>query len=143
LLRRCLEKDSKERLPDIAMARIEIKDALSAPSDNDAVAESKPAPQLVSPNRLRLAWSLAALLSISLVVTVVLWSPWRTPPLGETLRLSSELGADTSLVSYDTGNSAMALSPDGTVMAFVGARNGASQIYIRRLGQLQASPLAG
>jgi len=31
LLRRCLEKDRKERTPDIAVARFELKDALTAP----------------------------------------------------------------------------------------------------------------
>src|SRR5207237_26188 len=40
-------------------------------------------------------------------------------------------------------NSALALSPDGSTLAYAGQKGGARQIYIRHLGQLQAAPLAG
>jgi serine/threonine protein kinase len=69
LLRRCLEKDRKERAPDIGMARLEIKEALTAP------AEPTPSIGLVvaawkRPLRsFRLAWSVAA---ISLLAALAL-----------------------------------------------------------------------
>jgi Tol biopolymer transport system component len=37
----------------------------------------------------------------------------------------------------------LALSPDGSLLAFVGTNNGVNQIYLRRLEQLGALPLAG
>jgi serine/threonine-protein kinase len=43
----------------------------------------------------------------------------------------------------NAANSALALSPDGSTLAFVGVKDRTAQIYLRRLGQLQASPLAG
>jgi serine/threonine-protein kinase len=58
------------------------------------------------------------------------------------LRFTSK-GADVSLGASVTGNSALALSPDGSLLAFVGVKNGVTQIYIRHLGELQASPMAG
>ena len=59
------------------------------------------------------------------------------------MRLSVELGSDVSLAS-GVGNSA-ALSPDGAVLAFVAHKAAAEspQLYVRRLDQLQATPLAG
>jgi serine/threonine-protein kinase len=54
-----------------------------------------------------------------------------------------EFGADVGLGANIAGNSALALSPDGSVLAFVGIKNNISQIYLRRLAQLQALPLAG
>jgi eukaryotic-like serine/threonine-protein kinase len=42
LLRRCLEKDRKRRLPDIGTARLEIDEALTAPSSTAFVTTSSP-----------------------------------------------------------------------------------------------------
>jgi len=62
------------------------------------------------------------------------------------VRLSVELGADASLVIYGAGSGTAAiLSPDGKLLAFVAQKAGGQspQLYVRRLEQLQASPLAG
>ncbi len=56
-------------------------------------------------------------------------------------RLSAELGTD--VVISRTGGADLALSPDGSVLAFRGEKNGSTQLYIRRLAQLQAVPLPG
>ena len=64
------------------------------------------------------------------------------PPAGARVRLSAEIGADVSLVT-DLGPNAV-LSPDGRTLAFVGGKTGGTaQIWVRRLDQLQAAPLAG
>jgi serine/threonine-protein kinase len=81
-----------------------------------------------------------ALLSASLAV----WALWRpAPEAAPPLRLSAELGAAASLA---TGfGPAAILSPDGRVLAFV-ASQGADErrpLYVRRLEQLDAAPLAG
>src|SRR5581483_9930616 len=102
---------------------------------------TNPVPEAVSPTAIRKVrgqwvWqAIAAVLVIALVIFV--WAPWRIAPPAlpaAPLRLSSELGADVSLAANTTGNSALALSPDGSILAFVGTKNGAQQIYIRRLG---------
>ena len=68
------------------------------------------------------------------------WQTVRGPP---PLRLEAGLGVDASLVT-DPG-AAMALSLDGGVLAFVARQSpgGSSQLYVRRLEQLQATPLSG
>ena len=61
-------------------------------------------------------------------------------------RVSAELGTEASLVTYQYGQGpAVILSPNGEMLAFIARRSGgeARQIYVRRLDQLQAAPLAG
>jgi serine/threonine-protein kinase len=138
LIRRCLEKNRKGRLPDIAMARIEIGDALSIPVQTTAA----PA-ETISSNRARVSWAFAALFAVAFAATLAFWSPWQTTAPPPPLRLTAELGADVSLATDVIGNSSIAISPDGAALAFIGTKDGINEIYVRRLEQLQASPLSG
>ena len=139
LLRRCLEKDRKRRLADAADARLELDDTQTS-SGSDA---THVAPAVTQPAwRRALPWAFAGVLAAALVLT--LWAPWRASSAAPALmRFSAELGADVSLV-LGTGDVA-ALSPDGTVIAFVAQKSDSAnpQIYVRRLSQAVASPLAG
>jgi serine/threonine-protein kinase len=144
LLRRCLEKDRKRRLADIADARLELEEALIRPSaDPGAVDRIKPA----EPARVALRalpWTVAAA-AVAITVAVYMLStrwPANSQSAGP-LRLSVDLGAEASLVT-DQGTAAV-LSPDATVLAFVAQKSagGNSQLYIRRLEQLQATALPG
>jgi Tol biopolymer transport system component len=142
LLRRCLEKNPKRRWHAVGDLRIEIENALAGPAGEPA---QTAAPRVVIGNTALAA--VAASVSFALAVTLFLWAPWRTAPAAAPavpLRMSGELGTDASLAAnLPAGNSALALSPDGSVLAFVARKGGNIQIYIRRLGQLEASPLSG
>ncbi len=134
MLRRCLEKDLRRRLQAIGEARIAIEDALAGvPEETVAVA--------VPFWRRALPWLLTTAV---LTFLLGLWTAWRPAPQpGKPQRLSVELGADAPLVT-NFGPAAV-LSPDGSVLAFT-ARKAAgevSQLYVRRLDQLEAAPLAG
>jgi serine/threonine-protein kinase len=142
VLARCLNKDPKRRLRDIGDARVEIEDVLNG------AAEESVAP--LSPHALRvrhraLAWSVTGALGVGVGVALVLlvWSPWRIAPPFASVRLSADLGADASLVTNE-GASAI-LSPDGQVLAFVAQKNAnePSQLYVRPLNELLATPLSG
>lgn len=138
LLLRCLEKDPKRRLRDIGDARMELETAggLANPAEEQV---QTAASRTIIVNRALAA--IAAVAVVAFAVIIFRWAPWRTSPPAAPMRLNSELGADARLAVVSL-NSALALSPDGSTLAFVGAKNGL-QIYIRRLGQLQAFPLAG
>jgi serine/threonine-protein kinase len=58
--------------------------------------------------------------------------------------MSVELGSDVWLADTEFG-AGTTLSPDGSIIAFAGrtTANASSQLYVRRLDQLQAAPLAG
>ncbi len=136
LIGRCLTRDPRNRLQAIGEARIEIDRAMAqlhtgAPLETDAESV-KHTPQPV--------WRLAvpgALVVALAGVGLALWAPWRTTSPLVPLRLSAELGFDGEVV-IGKGD-AIALSPDGRVVAFV-ARRGAQEparLYVRRLEALK------
>jgi Tol biopolymer transport system component len=60
------------------------------------------------------------------------------------MRVSAQLGADVSIMtSMGPPGASLALSPDGSVLVFVGQTGTATQLYARRLDQLTAIPIAG
>jgi hypothetical protein len=87
-----------------------------------------------------LAFGSAGLALASLLVFLMV-RPARRPELVTTL--SIEVGAAV-ILPVDRGPSAI-LSPDGRTLVFVGIQdaNGESLLYLRRLDQLEAAPLAG
>ena len=147
LLRRSLEKDPKRRLSDIADARIEIDEALTAPS-----AEASAATRVsVQPAEWRRAWPWAVAAGATAIAAAMLalWAPWQTVTPRAPLRLTADLGADASLATAAIRNTnigtSVVLSPDGALFAFVAQRTSAAapELYVRRLEQLQATALAG
>jgi serine/threonine-protein kinase len=140
LLGRCLEKNPKERWQSAGDLRIEIQEVLTRPATEQT---QTTAPPIVIRNVWReRVWQIATAGALT-TLAVALWAPWRTVVPASPVRVNGELGADVSLAANVSGNSALALSPDGTMLSFVGQKDGTAQIYLRRLGQLQASPLAG
>jgi eukaryotic-like serine/threonine-protein kinase len=136
LIRRCLAKDRRERLSDAADARLEINETLTAPS-GDAL----PATTLLA--RVPL-WRRAVAPTLSLVlggltVGLAVWFLTRpTPPRVTRLTATPSGSAALSVSGFPP---AVAISPDGTRLAYVGA--GAQQIVVRALDQIQPTTLAG
>jgi hypothetical protein len=138
LLRRTLEKDSRRRLSDMADARLEIDDALGPPGTD--ISRETIQPGGAARGYRALPWTIAALLAGALIVTIVLWHPWRTPPSAVSQHLSVELGSDGSLGGTRVGTTPLAISPDGSMLAH--RRAGSCRAaYLRRFGLLQATPL--
>lgn len=148
LLRRCLEKDLRRRLHDIADARIELDEAL-ARSD----AATSP-PEMGGPAsraraigvRERLAWTAAAL---GVTSAIVAWSLPRgsAPPPAESrlvVRSSLVLPTDVRLSVAEDPSSRFAISPDGRRLAMI-ANGGAGELrlYVRPIDGLVPQPLAG
>jgi serine/threonine protein kinase len=128
LLRRCLNKDRKQRLDSATAARLEIVDAFTSPP---LIAASS--------RRERVAWLLA---STALIVAVgslagLLWTGRRLPPT----RNVRPVRFDVITPSSDPRS--IALSPDGELLAFVAAVDGAARLWIRPLHETTAHPLIG
>ena len=134
MLRRCLERDRARRLPDIGSARLEIADAIGGVDE--------PSAPRVAARTAWIPWTFAVAGVVTAAIAVAMWAPWRSTTPAPAMRLAIELGADadpTTLLGP-----ALALSPDGsTVAVLASSSSGQSQLYVRRLNELQAVPLAG
>ena len=138
LLRRCLEKDRKRRLDSAAAARFEVEEAMTAAGENaNSVADSGAAWRRALPWALTGASAVAlalVLLSVGLRSNVASTAP---------IRVQVGLGAEATLATVDRGSAAI-LSPNGQALVFVGQRRtGPASLFVRRLDQLDATPLPG
>lgn len=157
LLRRCLEKDLRERLHDIGDARIEIGDVIREPvSQGPAIVPAIP-PGTSPPKRVFTALSgLAAGILIGTLLT--LWTAGgkqrmtrqpATPTAGPVGRGVVELppeaplavGARVPLIGYDSP--VIALSPDGTQLAYVGESGRGTQLYLRAMDGFEVKLVPG
>jgi serine/threonine protein kinase len=138
LLRRCLRKDRRQRLPDAGAVRIEIEDAIAAPKDSSGT-QAGPARSGLREGLTQAVAATMTLIAVALAIGFLL----RAPKRSQQMRLSAEIGADTNLSTSTTGPSVI-LSPDGTRLAFVaGGADQKRRIYVRSLDQSQATVLSG
>jgi Tol biopolymer transport system component len=134
LLRRCLEKDPKRRLHDIADARIEIDDALAAPATVAAAEARPPVPR----GMLRwVAIGAAIFVSVVVIATSVALYFRRGAARPQVARFQVLPQAEGSI-------SAVALSADGRRLAFVGlGADGQQRLWVRPVDSLEVQALAG
>jgi Tol biopolymer transport system component/predicted Ser/Thr protein kinase len=127
LLRRCLERDRKKRLADIADARLEIDEALAG----------APVEKAAAPVRTRvLPWVLATMLLAVGLLAVLLVHFRESPPENRLLKLQIQPPEKTAFGS-------LAVSPDGRLLAFTATdSSGSVQLWVRPLDSFTARPLA-
>ena len=128
LLHRCLAKDPRGRLSDASAARIEIDEALSAPTDAAAMATTLP-------RRERFLWVSTVALVAALATAAIVW-PLRPPPSPGEMRFEI-----TTPPTTDPGS--LAISPDGRKIVFVATSQGRSMLWLHLLESGTAAPLAG
>ena len=135
LLRRCLEKDPDRRLHHIADARLEIVDAIDGRVD--AAAQRPTAPMWIRV----LPWAVAML-----ATGVALAALWRGNGIASAPAPSPVRRMELTLppgVELFTSTKTVAVSPDGSRVAFVGVRTGVRQVFLRALDQFEVVPLQG
>jgi eukaryotic-like serine/threonine-protein kinase len=136
LLKRCLERDRKQRLQAIGEARIAIDECLAHPEAPPAAIVSH------TKSRERVAW-IAAALAAATALTVSAMHFREKPPDVRTFRFSV-FPPDKATFGDLSTTGAVMVSPDGAQLAFVGAGQGANpELWLRPLDSLTAHPLAG
>ena len=137
LLRRCLMKAPEKRLPHIGVARIEIDDAIANPETQESAAS----PARPSARNHVSVIGMTIALGTAIVSGAAVWLLSRPAPSPRpVVRLQATLPATTPL-AIDQFTQDLALSPDGTHLAYVAGAQ--AQLYVRALDRNDATPLPG
>jgi serine/threonine-protein kinase len=144
VLRRCLEKDRRKRLADIADALLDIEDAIAAPAPSVAVV-SAPLSQRTFSWRWVVAAALASLLAGGAAGRMVSRPAIeRRPVMGLLLDVQpAESVARNGGSTTRPTRTAMVLTPDGRAVIFAGVKGNVVQLFLRRFDQPLATPIAG
>ncbi len=137
LLRRCLRKDKRQRLADATGLRIEIEDALAAP----ATAESTDAALGSGVLGRRALLVGAGCLVVACVVAALAGWNLRPTPAKPVTRTVITLPAGQQLAAGD--NPAIAISPDGRLLAYAAIQGSVQQLYLRAMDSLEARAIPG
>jgi len=139
LIGACLAKDPDDRWQSAGDLKRELEWIARGSADVQGVGSGVPVSQRL-PGPAWARWTAAAVLAAALVGLG--WFLHRPAPLPDrVLRSSIVLARGTAL---DTDNASIALSPDGTALAFAAREPGGPlRIFLRRLDSLTAQPLAG
>jgi eukaryotic-like serine/threonine-protein kinase len=135
LLRRCLEKDSKLRLHDIADVRIEIIEALR-PNPTDRLTQHG--------RRAQRLTAAAAVLVIAALGTWAVSRLRRADTGGPVLRLQINQPEGGQFGRFGSGRlPILALSPDGQTVVFGATVDGKYALWLRALDNTAARPMRG
>ena len=135
LIQRCLEKDRKARIGDMAVARFLLADhaTLGAPTIAATNVASAAAPLW----RRALPWTVAGALAAGLAAVLVLWAPWHTAP--EPARVAFDLQTAATPTNLSR---MLAISPDGTHVVTPVQDGAVSRLWVRPLARLEGATLA-
>ena len=144
LIKRCLDKDRRSRIPDLSVVRFMMADGSSADLQAAISTSSVVTAPAPPPAATLVPWLVAAVLALGLGGVVVFLVPWTKAPARAPVRVSAEIGANASLLGGGPGATTV-LSSDGQMLAYSAAPDVTEppRIYVRRLDQLQASMLSG
>ena len=142
LLRRCLERDLKQRLPEIGTARLDIDEA-EAPDDSTAgptSAETRPLTFWQRP----VGMAVVALIALT-IGGLGVWTVARPDAEPADVVRFEILPPDDAPMSVQLGPRDLTISPDGTLIVYDGVPPGENlpRLHIRRLDGTDAVALRG
>ena len=132
LLRLCLEKDAKRRLPHIGSARLELDDVVAATTD-ETDGTQPPTWKRVLP------WAAAGIAVV--IAGILTWNLTRPEPEQRVTRLAVSIPQGTELSPATAAN--IAMSPDGSRLAFTTGQGETARLWIREMDQLEATLVEG
>ena len=139
VVKKCLAKESEKRW----QAASDVCDELKWIAEGGSQAGLRAASVIPSPKSRRkiLLWA-AASLAASAVVGLSVWSyrPAPAAPPRPVTRFTISLPVGQRLAALD--DPALALSPDGTHLAYVAAQGGVQQLYLRAMDSPEVKPMA-
>ncbi|HET6372479.1 MAG TPA: protein kinase [Candidatus Polarisedimenticolia bacterium] len=137
VVQRCLEKDPDDRWQSAHDVAAELQWLGEAGSQVGAAAPIARGRK----TREKIAWGLAAVLGLALLALGIGSLSETAPPAPRAFRATLSPPPDSALIPFDLMG--LALSPDGTTLAFVAiGSDGKRQIWLRNLSEMNARPVA-
>jgi serine/threonine-protein kinase len=133
LIRRCLQKDPRKRLPHIGIARIEIDEG-AIETQSPTIAGS---PSSTQPFWKRAAPVLVVAILASAATSLMWWISKAAPPARNVTRLSFPLPEGQQFVT--TVRRSIAISPDGSQIVYAANQ----QMYLRSMAEADIKPIPG
>ena len=139
LLRRCLEKEPKERVHDVADVRLAMaggfESSVSAPSDSVVTPQlqvwQRPVPAAI------------AALGLVAITGLTMWTLRPSPEQPPVTRFTITLPPSDALSANIGHGHVVTLSPDRKTLVYAGSRNGVTQLFSRSMAAPEAVPLPG
>jgi Tol biopolymer transport system component len=142
LLHRCLQKDPHQRLRDIGDARLEIGEEIEQARSGTATVADRGLS--ARGNRLPRWLLVAGVTAIGAVAGGLIVARFKTAP-GQSptpaAHFMVQLPPNSRLASIDFP--AIAISPDGSMVAYVATRGGQPELFVRPMNSVDPTPLAG
>jgi serine/threonine-protein kinase len=151
LLRRCLQKDAGHRLRDMGDARIEIEEIRAGQGSgivpSVAAADSGFAAPVASASfwarPVTLGRAAGAALSLAGVLSLLVWVGVRGGQQAPSPVLRVSIPTPKGENLFQINQPLVAISPDSRTVVFVAGHSGESQLFLRSLDQLEATPIPG
>src|SRR5918993_1108745 len=139
LVRRCLQKEPRHRLRDIADARLDLDDAVNA---SGSAAHDVPLPPR---SRLARLWAvaIATVCVLTAVSIIAMWLWPRREGVAEPVHMTVLLPAGVTVTRGPGRLLSLALSPDGRTLVIARSDGKGERLYRRTLDRPEATPLAG
>ncbi len=137
VLRRCLQRDPRQRPHHIADVRLEIEEAIAGggiPTGVSAVVGTVNRPALALP------W-VVAVFALAVASWALLFRGAGPPADVLTRRLQITIPPGVELST--SSSRAISIAPDGSRIAFVGVLAGSREVYLRRIDRFEALPVRG
>ena len=132
VLRRCLEKDPRERLRDIGDVRLAMRGAFETTVTAAELTSTQPARWW-----LTLPVAVAAFFVGGIVTGIAVWTLTRAAPATPRVTRAS-IALPPGALSTFGNHYRIALSPDSNHLAYAGT----DQLYLRAMDQIEATPIA-
>jgi serine/threonine protein kinase/Tol biopolymer transport system component len=145
LLKRCLEKDPRQRLRDIGEARIVIEAVERGVEIDEPAAATGATAAPAASKRAWLPWTIAAFAVMAAITSIVISERGAAPATSAQplTQLSITLPSGTSLSLRGQNPAPPTISPDGRRIVFGTSSQGGAMLFVRSLDATEAVELPG
>ncbi len=144
IVKRCLEKNRKARIPDISAVRFLISEAAATAVPVPTAIDAEAGSQKARPAFLRAWQAAAALLALTTVAGGAAWWSASRPVTPAVSRFFVYPPDKNTFVTFGRVGTGVVISPDGSKLAFTARdASGKTLLWIRGIDSLTAQPLQG